>query len=250
MKEQSSFERSMRLHDEDDHGVWIRSTRALRQAIGILGMALPILLWIFSPSCDDQPIESISHYYYTRSADFLIVILSLVGVFLILYTKDFVLSTIAGMAALSVVFFPTSQLLLDCAIVTIPSNGFREGFHYVSAVVFLVILMYMTLRHFTKPDQEDIDINHIEVDYKWVYQVCGIIMLLALLVLGFRFYMSLNEKQFADLITWYEDHKLTFWMEVVALEAFGIAWLVKGRKTIKMSQYRAALKSMEKVPEK
>ena len=90
MSIQTKFEKTIGINNAEDSGVWIKNTRTLRQLIGILGMALPILLIIFGGDCENEPLESISHYYYTSSGTFFTVILSLVGVFLIIYTKNFI----------------------------------------------------------------------------------------------------------------------------------------------------------------
>ncbi|WP_299365448.1 hypothetical protein [Winogradskyella sp.] len=236
------FEKKLGLHGSDDYGAWIKGTRTLRQLIGYLGMLLPVFLITFSNKCDELPLESISHYFYTRSNSFFIVILSLVGIFLIIYTKDFILSSIAGICALCVVFFPTDPLLDRCCIVDIPGNNCREGFHYLSAAIFLVILAYMCIRKFTKLDKEEIDMRHDKVKYKLFYKICGYMMLLSLAIIGLKF---LSSKFFPDsfegFIEFYDENQLTFWMELVALEFFGLAWLVKGYNTIKYSDYRIHL---------
>jgi hypothetical protein len=205
-------------------------------------VSLPVILIIFSPGCDN-PIESISHYYYARSGTVLTVILSLVGVFLILYTKDFVLSSTAGIFALCVVFFPTSQLTDSCSVVKIPGNGLREGFHYFSAVVFLVILTVMTLFHFTKLDEEQRIMGQEKVKYKWLFQLCGVFMTLALAIVAFRLLGNLMPETLKWFIDFYDTNSFTFWMEVVSLEAFGIAWLFKGMTTVKTSEFKEYIKN-------
>ncbi|MGC6431740.1 MAG: hypothetical protein ACON5F_11920 [Jejuia sp.] len=233
MGEQTKFQKTLRINNNADHGVWIRSTRTLRQLIGVLGMLLPILLFVFTPKCDN-PLESISHYYYVRSGVFLIVVLSLIGIFLIIYTKDFMLSSIAGICALFVVFFPTDQLG-DCSITTIPHSDARVWFHYGSAAVFLVILAFMSIFKFTKPDDEEA-LMHKGVKFKGLYVFCGVLMLLALLLVGLK---ALGNIMPANFIKFYDDNSLTFWMEVVALEAFGIAWLVRGSVSVKTSEFHS-----------
>ena len=240
MKERSYIDRLLNIHDETDSGVWMRSTRALRQLIGVLGMALPLILVIFSPECERQPLESISHYYYTRAGDFFTVILSMIGVFLLFYTRGFWLSTVAGISILLVVFFPTSPLTSACSIVDIPANVVRQNFHFASAAVFLVILALMTIFYFPRQDAEDRVMGH-EVPYKRLYVGAGIIMLLALSVLGFRVLCALYLTEMDAWAAFHDHYNLTFWMETVALEAFGLAWLVKGRSTVKYADYKRYL---------
>src|SRR5690242_2329856 len=91
----------------------------LRKAIGILGMALPPLLYFFLrfDTHLTVPLDSISHYYYTRVCGIFIIIVSMLAVFLIVYKGkdpiDFYLSGAAGVCALLMLLFPTSNLA-DC----------------------------------------------------------------------------------------------------------------------------------------
>ena len=239
MRPQSILEKKLGLKGSQDHGVWIKSARTLRHLIGVLGVLLPLIIVIFSPDCI-HPLESISHYYYVKSAPFLITILSLIGIFLIIYTKDFILSSVAGICALFVVFFPTTQLIDNCSIVDFPrsnNESLRIGFHYASAAVFLVILAFMCIFRFTKPDFEEVKVSKTKIKYKWIYITCGILMLLALFLVGLRTLGDIMPEAFIDF---YDANKLTFWMETVAVEAFGVAWLVRGRESVKMSTITAA----------
>ncbi len=89
----------------------IISYKALRRLIGFLGMLLPIVLiiggWIFAKDAIQQ---SISLYYYSNMRDFMVGILFLVGLFLMTYKGtlviDNVITTITGIAGLSVAIFP------------------------------------------------------------------------------------------------------------------------------------------------
>ena len=237
MKNQTFVEKTLDVNGDNSYGVWIRSTRTLRQLIGVLGVLLPLLLFVFTPNCNN-PLDSISHYYYVRSGVFLIVVLSLIGVFLIIYTKNFMLSSLAGVCAFFVVFFPTDQLG-ECSITTIPHSDFRVWFHYGSAAVFLVLLAFMSFFKFTKPDSEEKMMNK-NVKYKWLYKLLGVIMLLALIIIGLRLLEVIMPENF---IKFYDDYKLTFWMEVIALEAFGAAWLVRGNESVKTEDFNNFINS-------
>lgn len=238
MKQQTNIEKALNIHGEDDNGVWIKSTRTLRQLIGVLGMLLPLFLFVFTPNCNN-PLESISHYYYVRSGVFLIVVLTLIGIFLIIYTKNFMLSSLAGICALFVVFFPTNQPSDVCSITFIPYDKYRVVFHYVSAAIFLAILAFMSIVSFPKLDDEEKHIHKTKVKYKWLYKLSGFVMLIAILIIGLRFSDSYLPDVFDGFFKFYDKNNLTFWMEVVALEAFGISWLVRGRMSAKQSEVEA-----------
>ena len=101
----------------------------------------------------------------------------------------------------------------------------------------------MAIFYFPKQDEEDKMMNHA-VKYKGLYISCGIIMFLALGVLGARIlcvYLDLCGYQ-----AFHDAADLTFWMETVALEAFGLAWLVKGRSTVKYSEYKSFMEGQSK----
>ncbi|WP_052158168.1 hypothetical protein [Lacinutrix jangbogonensis] len=220
---------------EDD--IWLQNSKTLRKLIGVLGMALPILLIIITFLFFDlsRPIESISHYYYTRAGTVFTVILSLIAIFLIVYSgkesKDFYISTLAGVFALFVVFFPTGNLSETCcdtlkaySVTFINGNasaGFRETFHLVSAALFLLLLSYMSFFMFTKSNKAKGHRGQKKVIRNRIFRVCAglIVISLIIILLGFTGIIS------ADI---YNGNQLTFWMETVAVESFGFAWLIKG----------------------
>jgi hypothetical protein len=206
-------------------------------------MALPVLLWLFlkAESNVGAPLASVSHYYFTRAGSVFTIIVSLMAVFLIVYKGrepvDFYLSSAAGIFALCLLLFPTTNLTEQCcdsrmkyAITFIPTtalSGARAFFHYVSAGIFLLCLAYMSLFLFTKSATP---VRQRGKNKKWrnrIYITCGIIMMAALLVI--------LAGGFLDVIPSgiYNKHKLTFWMETVAVEAFGFSWLVKGEAILK-----------------
>ena len=54
-----------------------------------------------------------------------------------------------------------------------------------------------------------------------IFVICGLLMLLSMLMIATNCFGYFTDKEF-------NDHNLTFWFEVVALEAFGFSWFVKG----------------------
>jgi hypothetical protein len=220
---------------EDD--IWLQNSKTLRKLIGVLGMALPILLIIITFLFFDlaRPIESISHYYYTRAGSVFTVILSVIAIFLIVYSgkesKDFYISTLAGVFALFVVFFPTGNLSETCcdtlkaySVTFINGNasaGFRETFHLVSAALFLLLLAYMSYFMFTKSNKPKGHRGRKKVIRNKIFRVCGGLIVLSLIIILLGFTGVISDD-------FYNGNQLTFWMETVAVEAFGFAWLIKG----------------------
>lgn len=231
MKDVNTF---LNLDFQEDNKIWLTNSKTLRKVIGILGMALPLLLvlFLFVDSGLHHPLESISHYYYTRVNSIFIFILGALGLFLIIYRGfkpiDFFVSCTAGIFALFVVFFPTGNLGEMCcdtqmkyAVTYIKPSAFRVGFHYVSAGIFLSCLSYMSIVLFTKSDKSAEHRGSRKITRNRIYRICGVLMILAILVIVAGLFEIIPDK-------FYTDHHLTFWMETLAVESFGFSWLIKG----------------------
>lgn len=212
----------------------LQKQKTLRRLVGVLGMLLPILLYgtLLVDSKFTRVLASISHYYFTRASGIFVICVSLLAIFLLIYKGealvDYILSSLAGIAALVVVLFPTNNLFnlmngkYNAVNVTILKEGVaRSQFHYVCAAVFLLSLAIMSFFLFTKSDQPGSKRKRKKVFRNRIYRFCAIIMVMALLVILFGYLKIIPP---AD----YDSYELTFWMEVIAIEAFGFSWLVKG----------------------
>lgn len=210
----------------------LKNQQTLRRLVGTLGMLLPLLVYLFLQATNnfDPVLPSISHYYFTRSASLFEIIVSLLAVFLLIYKGeklvDFILSSVAGISALLMLLFPTSNLYNydhettynAVAVTCFQQSAFRPKFHYGCAALFLLCLACMSLFLFTK--SSGYKTKHKKIRNKF-YIVCGVIMLAAL---GTAFMGFLN----IIPSSYYDAHNITFWMEVISVEAFGISWMVKG----------------------
>ncbi len=237
---QSKVDEALNLDYNDPSGLWVSNGSTLRKLIGILGMLLPLLLWLYLLIAYrfGTPLESISHYYYTRAGTVFTIVVSLLAIFLIVYKGyrpvDFYVSLTAGVFALCVLLFPTSNLCDACkdirreyCVTVLPVNGAREDFHYISAGIFLLCLAAMSLFLFTKSDKREQERGPGKITRNRIYRISGVIMVGALLVIFFGgFLEGIRE----DI---YDNNHLTFWMEAVAVEAFGFSWLVKGETLFK-----------------
>ena len=94
----------------------IRSYLTMRRAVGLIGIALPLVLWggklIILGLQDFFPQSSLSNYYYTGMRDLLIGSLCTFGVFLWCYqgnkgSKENLMGNLAFFFAIGVAFFPT-----------------------------------------------------------------------------------------------------------------------------------------------
>jgi len=207
----------------------VLSYLTVRKLIGILGFLLPAMLVIGSiiiGSCNEiQP--SISNYYHTAMRDVFVGYVCSLSIFLLSYKgydfKDRIVSALAGTFGLLLVLLPTTfkrNPILDCNIeCNVSHPDFIGTIHLISAGLFLLSLACFSLFLFTKgettPTPEKLIRNKI-------YKTLGYIMLICigLMVIFFSFPAAST----AFLL----PLKPVFWLETIAIMAFGFSWLVKG----------------------
>ncbi len=210
--------------------------QTLRQAIGWLGTLLPAAMIMGNKVIDHCAIlqSSISHYYYTVTGHWLVGILCAVAMFLISYKGynriDNITSSVAGLAALAIAFFPTNAetlvpekiIINDCILFSLRENNLRNAIHYASAALFFVSLAYMSAFLFTKSRGSKTKEKMIR---NKVFVICGIIILLSIVLIGLYGIFGKESSL--------KNYKPVFWLEWLALLAFGISWLVKGEIVLK-----------------
>lgn len=228
---------------------------ALRKLIGLLGMLLPWACWAanalvngldllnndqlailgtseqYVPLCNLK--ESISHFYYTASAPLFIGIIVSVALFLFCYKgydfnkerdyssflSDRVVCTVAAVAALGIVIFPTGedQFIKDSLFIYTVTKS--VGYvHYAFAALFFICIAVLCLVNFRRQESKA-DFGKGEFDL--LYKICG------WLIIGSISVIFIYGVFFKD--RWALDLPVTFLLEAVALTAFGVAWLVKGK---------------------
>jgi hypothetical protein len=234
-----NFENLLSLrYNGTDEEPWLTSQRALRRLIGVLGIALPFLLVgiIYMDVRYFGTMESISHYYYTRANSVFIIVVSLMAIFLLIYKGrrpvDFYISSLAGICALLLVMFPTGNIVDQCpnpekayAITVLAASEGRENFHYATAAIFMTCLAAMSF-FFTRVEGPRGKTKRKKYR-NTIYAFCGLMMVAALAVVAMRALEIVIDKEF------YDKHHLTFWMESIAIEFFGISWLVKGETVLR-----------------
>jgi hypothetical protein len=188
----------------------------LRKLLGGLGILLPVIMVVgaaFAEGVDAfQP--SISQYYHTPMRDAFVCILTSFGMFLFTYkghdAKDDWVSNLAGAAALCVAFFPTS--MGDC-------KEIKCNIHFISAALFFLLLAYMSYFLFTKSDKKEAERPPEKRICNRIYRICGITMAGCIVLLAIYFFFL--ETQLPKTTA--------FWLETIALWAFGVSWLTKGK---------------------
>ncbi len=212
----------------------------LRKFLGILGILLPILLILAGTvfgKCDTIQ-ASISDYFNTPMRDVFVATISSMALFLFTYKgydkKDNLLCNIAGIAALLIAFCPTyADPLTNCMNESALANQSQiiGKIHLFAAATFFILIIHISMFQFTKGGSNTPE----KKKRNMIYRSCGIAIFVSLLIIAL-FFLYL-EKEYPFLI----KYKPVFWLESIALFAFGISWLVKGDTLFKDSNDTEAI---------
>lgn len=241
--------------EQEQHNDLIMSYHAVRQALGFLGLALPVILFLggIFVLCDLRP--SISDFYNSLLRDVFVGIMCAIGVFLCSYQgyrrdpsrgerlSDAVLARVAGVSAIGVALFPIqpSAAASLCngtphaapplsTLTQLLGAGTAEILHFISAAIFFVCLALFALVQFPKTRDPA-----RRVKYIW----CGLVivaMIAALAVVAL-----LNSYGSAEIKQVIAGYSLVFWLEAVAVWAFATSWLIKGKALISL---KAAMRQL------
>ncbi|GAC1659946.1 MAG: DUF998 domain-containing protein [Acidobacteriaceae bacterium] len=202
----------------------VLSYLALRKAVGIVAILLPVALaapwWVI----ERQLQCSISGYYHTGMRNLFVGSLCAIALFMFCCRgydrKDEIAGIISSICAIGVAFFPTSAR--DCAEGQPSTMGIV---HYVFAAVLFGTLAYFCLVLFrmTAPDKQPTQQKLIR--NRW-YTGCGCVILVSMLLI--LVYAELLHKTYL-----FSGLAARFTFESTALVAFGIAWLIKGETFLK-----------------
>lgn len=138
---------------------------------------------------------------------------------------DNVITAVAGLAAIGIGLFPMSPVFAQQILDRFPElanakcyvNRGILGYHFIFVGAFFALCFVMVTFRFPAftPQNASPEMRHRNL----VYRICGVLMLLSFIVIGFLAFRNRGES--------------IFWPETVAVVAFGIAWLVKGQTILK-----------------
>lgn len=208
-------------HTTGSHGSLLLSYLWLRKLTGLLGVVLPFVLAIGAAVISGLDIQdSVSAYYHTVMRDVFVGILFAIAVFMFTYQgydrQDNFVGNVACFGAMGVALFPVAPAAGGTAL-----QETLGVLHYLSATVFFLMLAWFSLVLFRKtnpavpPTAEKLRRNR-------VYFVCGVIILSAI---GMIAVLKLTPG-LQDSVLLTDDP--VFWLEALAVTAFGFSWLVKG----------------------
>lgn len=207
-----------------------QSIQRLRRAIGLIGMMLPLVLAIGEMTIVGRATArgSLSAYYHSSIRDLFVASLAAIGVFLMAYrvgplwNADWVLSTVAGAAALGVALLPCHQPALCSSTLKCPpptdlQAHFGQGpvatWHGWAAAILLTTLAMLALA-FARRDQSKPKADPARRDWP-IHLTCGLLIVIA----GLWVLMGVSISGLGHVYVG----------EFLALESFGVSWLVKGR---------------------
>jgi hypothetical protein len=215
MDQQSGQQRSLEL-----------SYLELRKAVGIIGVGLPFVLAFGKMLLQGPGLkESISCYYYTDLGNVFVGSLCAIGVFLMSCRgydwRDQAAGIVACIFAVGVALFPTTP-----CVGAPPGNKLIGCLHLAFAALLFLTLAYFCLALFTKTNTDPG--KHPTPQKRkrnTVYRACGITILVCIVLIAIVHLPQVKESV--------EALSPVFWLESLAVIAFGFAWLVKGETILK-----------------
>jgi hypothetical protein len=227
------------------------SYHRMRMLVGILGISLPFTLLIGNTiinelgllnndslvlrdcQCFYHPFsnfkDSISDYYYTTVGELFVGTLCAVAFFMFSYRgypkkagelmpSDSFMTNLAGICALGVAIFPTSQTsCLSDNLRTFISSTSIGYIHYSFATVFFVSLSIMSLVNFRRTYAVE---KFGTMPSHNFYKYCGIGILVSIAIIALYSFTPLHETL--------KNIPVVFIFETTSLLFFGASWIKKG----------------------
>jgi hypothetical protein len=229
--------------------LYLKSYLFMRALIGVIGIIMPISLIVFDSLLTKHVSVrgSLSGYYHSGVRDIFVGSLCAVAVFLITYkvfehNLDNTLSTLAGLGALGVAFFPTGRP----EGATFPPTPFQEYagevnvkfVHYTSAAIFILSLALISLmfglREAKRSQQTRAKPARLSPTFWKNFHFGCTVAIFA----GVGFIVV------TQAVHWFANYSL-FVGEVVAVVAFGLSWFAKGLELLDL----LGLKGTEPTPD-
>ena len=204
----------------------IISYLSLREAIGFMGLSLPIVLWIGGLITQGNVQPSISHYYHTSMQDILVGYLFAISVFLMAYrgyeSVDLWCGKVAGLSGIGVALFPTIKGLEKCTGEAVSEQAaLISKVHLGSALLFFMTLAVFCFCLFTRSKQGEAP-TPMKIWRNRVYRTCGTVILVSIIMITVVTLSNGSSCPSPTLLP------AIFSLETLAIMAFGFSWVVKG----------------------
>ena len=202
----------------------VLSYLGLRTAIGIIGTALPFVLAFGRILLEGPGIQSsVSAYYHTGMRDVFVGSLCAIAVFMMSYRgyerTDDIAGDLACVFAIGLALFPTTPDLNPT-----PRDRLIGGLHLFFAASFFLTLTFFSLVLFRKTNPTKPPTRR-KLQRNVVYTVCGYTILACIALVPVAALFLGN--------TPVNDLDPIFWLESIAVIAFGVSWLTKGEAILK-----------------
>ena len=199
---------------------------AIRRAVGISGLMLPLALGLGGLAVEVPIQDNISSYYHTPLRDIFVGTMCAIGVFLLCYRgHDYAESWTANIgcvAALSVALFP-----LDAGSDPLVQTSVVGYVHTLSGGLFFLALAFYSLYHFPRSSTPDAEDEPHVWERNAIYRASGLVILACMLLMGGYLFLAPQAwREFAN------DWNFLFFAESIATWAFAAAWLTKGRAMV------------------
>ncbi len=196
----------------------------LRKAVGIIGFALPFVLAFGKMLSQGGGVQSsISGYYYTDMRNIFVGSLCAIGVFLLSCKgydrRDKIAGYLACVFAIGVALFPTTPYTGAT-----PLDKLIGKLHWSFAALLFLTFAYFSLRLFTQTAPDKMPTRR-KFQRNTVYRVCGYIILACI------FFLAIVALPSVKALV--EQLSPVFWLESLAIIAFGVSWLTKGETILK-----------------
>ncbi len=230
-------------HNTDIQNRHLVSYLTLRKGIGYLGTALPFILGIGGMLLAEPGLRSsISAYYHTGLGDVFVGTICVIGIFLFAYKgyepKDDWAGDFACFCAIGLALFSTVPDKVDLSrgiglTVSPPTAETLETIavaHAVFAAGFFLTLAYFSICLFTKSEGEKTPKKR---QRDRVYKACGYAILVAIALIALGGSIQKLDLLPEDTLSTIASLDPVFWLESIAIVAFGVSWSVKGEAILR-----------------
>lgn len=192
------------------------SYQVLRRVVGLLGIFLPVVLGVGGLLIYGSLENSISDYYATPLRDVFVGLLFVIGWFLYTYHGyddwDNRIGNAAGLMALGVALFPA-----------ISPHPWIRVVHFSCATILFLLLAYFSMGLFTKTASH-VPPTPRKLIRNQIYRICGALILASIALLALFYVRSWPAELY--------QARPVFWLESIALWAFGFSWFVKSEAVL------------------
>lgn len=175
---------------------------------------------------------SISHYYYSSVGEIFTGALLTVALFLLCYKghplrksefgfSDRTMSNLAAFFAVGIVVFPTTTKHCIIDNMRVFTSSYITGIiHFIFAGMFFITLSFISIFNFRRTKRVS---DFGKMPNHNLYKYCGIIMLTCV------FLILIYTKILRYRYEWLDNIYPGLILETIALSAFGVSWLTKGK---------------------